>query len=189
VTQDAHNATILADNPFWRYSASVYRKDNCADFLLRAQNNLKLDINVLLFIGWLAQQKKLFIVTPQHSTLITGFQKDITERIRYLRIKGKGFNSSEFYKALLDLELHAEYHQQARLVSLKELMPSVDLNIQDIIRKGVYNYIQFEQGLKELSIDEQKLNQQELGELRLGIFEEDNNWLQTLIEHLQPVSK
>jgi uncharacterized protein (TIGR02444 family) len=182
VTQDAHNATILADNPFWRYSVSVYRKDNCADFLLRAQNTLKLDINVLLFIGWLAQQKKLFIVTPQHSTLITGFQKGITERIRHLRIKSKGFNSSEFYKALLDLELHAEYHQQARLVSLKKLMPSVDLSIQDIIQKGIHHYIQFELGL-----DEQELNQRGLDELGLGIFEENDNWLQTLIEYLQPV--
>jgi uncharacterized protein (TIGR02444 family) len=182
VTQDAHNATILADNPFWRYSVSVYRKDNCADFLLRAQNRLKLDINVLLFIGWLAQQKKLFIITPQHSSFVTGFQKGITERIRYLRIKSKGFNSSEFYKALLDLELHAEYHQQARLVSLKKIMPSVDLNTQEIIRKGINHYIQF-----ELDLDQRGLSQRELDELGLGIFEEDDDWLQTLIEYLQPV--
>lgn len=179
MTQDAHNAIILADNPFWRYSVSVYSKDNCADFLLHAQNTWGLDINVLLFIGWLANQKRLFIITQQHLTLITAFQKDITERIRCLRIKAKGIDNSIFYKALLDLELHAEYHQQARLVSLQKLMPIMDSNYKDLTAKGIENYIDFALSLNIRSSDKLNLNE----------FNHDNIWLQTLIEYLQPVSR
>jgi uncharacterized protein (TIGR02444 family) len=178
VTQDAHNAINLADNPFWRYSVSVYSKNNCADFLLHAQNTWGFDVNVLLFIGWLANQKRLFIVTKQHPTLITAFQKDITERIRCLRIKAKGFDNSKFYKALLDFELHAEYHQQARLISLQKLMPIMDLNYRDITRKGIENYIRFVLDLDTLGLKEMELNESQ----------ENNIWLQTLIEYLQPVS-
>jgi uncharacterized protein (TIGR02444 family) len=168
VTQDGHNAINSADNPFWCYSLSIYGQNNCAAFLLHAQNTHELDINVLLFIGWLAQQKKQFVITPQHKPLIKHFQDDVTKRIRSLRIKAKSFNQPRLYQAMLELELDAEYFEQVRLFGLLDHMHDIDLSFADIVKRSIEDYMVFERGKKG--------------------FEGSDNWLQTLIQYLQPVS-
>lgn len=166
MTQGAHNATILRENPFWDYSISVYQQDQCDEFLLEAQNRYALDINVLLFIGWLAHQQQAFIdVEPFHPQVIR-FQQETITKIRYLRIRTKRFNNPEFYNAIKALELYAENIEQNRLYALTERMPVSQLDFAQLIKNGVLGY------LKQINRDK--------------AFIQEGNWLQTLIEYLQP---
>jgi uncharacterized protein (TIGR02444 family) len=44
------------DNPFWRYSLRLYREPGIADICLQLQERSGVDVNVLLFVLWLAQE-------------------------------------------------------------------------------------------------------------------------------------
>lgn len=44
------------DNPFWRYSLRFYREPGIADICLRLQERCGADVNVLLFVLWLARE-------------------------------------------------------------------------------------------------------------------------------------
>ena len=166
MTQGAHNATILRENPFWDYSLTVYQQDQCAEFLLEAQNRYAFDINVLLFIGWLAHQQQAFIhVTSFHSKIIT-FQQATVSKIRNLRIRAKCFNNPEFYDAIKSLELYAENIEQNRLYAIAKQMPASELDVKQLIENGVSVY------LDQMNVAKSAI--------------EEVNWLQTLIEYLQP---
>jgi len=45
---------MSTDNPFWDFSLAVYRKPGVADACLRLQDDAGVDVNVLLFVCWLA---------------------------------------------------------------------------------------------------------------------------------------
>ena len=167
MTQGAHDAIKSLDNPFWRYSLAVYQQENCPSFLLHAQNTYGMNINVLLFIGWLAHQNRQLVVTPQFTAIIPSFQKEIIERIRGLRIRIKGFNNQTLYSAIKDLELKSEFFEQQRLFRCAGDMPRVDIEYSSMIENSLNDYWNYKESVKG------------------GI--KDKNWLQTLIQYLQPV--
>lgn len=167
MTQDAHNAINSSDNPFWRYSLAIYSQPGAADFLLDAQQQYQLDINILLFIGWLAQNNKRFIPHPRLHTHIFPFNKHTIMRIRDLRIRIKTFNNQKFYDAIKSCELYAEYCEQCRLNTLSKLMPNTADQQSKVIKQGVIEYFKQIEGKADTDLKV--------------------NWLQTLIKHLQPV--
>jgi hypothetical protein len=69
---------------------------------------------------------------------------------------------------MLELELDAEYFEQVRLFGLLDHMHDIDLSFADIVKRSIEDYMVFERGKKG--------------------FEGSDNWLQTLIQYLQPVS-
>ena len=156
----------LLDNPFWQFSLTVYQQPNCADFLLDAQNRYGLDVNVLLYIGWLAHQKKSLKLSSTFISTIGSFQQNVVQPIRKIRIAVKKIKNAEFYEALKRLELLAENLEQQRLYRLFDQMPAsyVDLNVS--IEQSINVYI----------------GQNDKG---VGLIQE-MNWLQTLIQYLQP---
>jgi uncharacterized protein (TIGR02444 family) len=156
----------LLDNPFWQFSLTVYQQPNCADFLLDAQNRYGIDINVLLFIGWLAHEQKSLKLSPMFKSTINDFQQDTIAPIRKIRIAAKKMNNVEFYERLKRLELVAENIEQQRLYRLSDKMPLSNKGLSKSIEQSINVYI----------------GQNDKG---VGLIQE-MNWLQTLIQYLQP---
>lgn len=156
----------LLDNPFWQFSLTVYQQPNCADFLLDAQNRYGIDINVLLFIGWLAHEQKSLKLSPMFKSTINDFQQGTIAPIRKIRIAVKKMKNAEFYEALKRLELLAENLEQQRLYRLFDQMPVSDEDFNVSIEQSINVYIG--QNDKGVALIQEK------------------NWLQTLIQYLQP---
>jgi uncharacterized protein (TIGR02444 family) len=156
----------LLDNPFWQFSLTVYQQPNCADFLLDAQNRYGIDVNVLLFIGWLAHEQKSLKLSPMFKSTINDFQQDTIAPIRKIRIAAKKMNNVEFYERLKRLELVAENIEQQRLYRLSDKMPLSNKGLSKSIEQSINVYI---------------------GQNGNGVaLIQEKNWLQTLIQYLQP---
>lgn len=161
MVQVAHDAINSLDNPFWLYSIEQYKKPGCAEFLLDAQDSMHLDINILLFIGWLTSQNKAYqedlALEPVHL-----WQLSKVKPIRKLRRKVKQLQTKELYQALKDLELMAEQKQQRMLFQISQ-------------RWSKSHQTGFE-GFK--------VSMQGYGKKK-GITMKES-WLQALYKHLQP---
>jgi uncharacterized protein (TIGR02444 family) len=156
----------LLDNPFWQFSLTVYQQASCAAFLLDAQDRFGLDVNILLFIGWLAHRKKVLRLSSSLKNRINDFQQNTILPIRKIRITSKGFNNIEFYDALKKLELAAENIEQQRLYRLSDQMPISNEGFKVSIEQSYKVYV---------------------GQMDMGAeLIKDKDWLQTLIQYLQP---
>lgn len=159
--QGAHDATKSQENPFWLYSLKQYKSPNCAQFLLDAQDQLDLDINLLLFFGWLSSEGKTLELSKvlTHSQI---WQSQVVKPIRQLRRRIKYLNHDSFYQATKQLELRSEQHQQDWLYQQSLHWPQQTRSFKDALSQMVREYLQQE-----------------------GI-EEKEEWLQALSEYLQP---
>lgn len=163
--QGAHDATNFEHNPFWIYSLKQYQTEECAQFLLAAQDNWNLDINLLLYIGWLSSQEK----HPSLSNALTyskTWQAHVVKPIRTLRRRIKqqaqAKNSTQWYQVVKQLELAAEQRQQAWLYLESLKWPKHICGFDECFRKMMTEY------LKQEGIAQSK------------------EWLQALKEYLQP---
>jgi uncharacterized protein (TIGR02444 family) len=156
-----HDATNHIDNPLWLYSIEQYKKPGCADFLLHAQDNYALDLNILLFIGWLVTQKKCYDESRSMQWAHAWQAKKVIP-IRQVRQRAKRLSNLHFYEAMKQLELSSEHAQQALLFNISEVWPVSELSRDEI----------FESSLKKYAADKPLL--------------EEKSWLQALYKHLQP---
>lgn len=159
--QGAHDATNRWDNPFWLYSLEQYKQPGCADFLLNAQDQYHLDINILLFIGWLSTQHKLFQPSASMDEIHNWQIKNIRP-IRQLRQRIKLLTKGPFYEACKQLELTGEQAQQALLFQVSKDWPTSRLSGYEVFESSIKRY---------------------LGEAKIINKE---GWLQALYQHLQP---
>ena len=109
----AHNATLCLDNPFWRYSLQQYTVPGCSDFLLSAQDQRGLNINVLLYLGWLAHIGKSFDAPRLDQAVL--FSEQVIEPLRLARVAAKSKAQPSLYEHIKKSELMAEQHMQAIL--------------------------------------------------------------------------
>jgi len=154
-----HDATNSLDNPFWQYSISVYQDTELQQRLLEGQA-FGLDVNVMLFCGYLALQGKTFHSVQNNLRPIERWQANQIGTIRQLRHRVKVFNG-EWYAAMKNLELLAEQIEQAMLFQLaKDAQTSV--NEEQLIQHNIDAYLEYKN------------------------IKPETKWLQALIEHLQP---
>lgn len=159
--QGGHDATNSTDNPFWLYSIEQYKRSACADFLLQAQDSYQLDVNVLLFIGWLASQQKCY----EESTLMTSihfWQAEKIKPIRQLRRRTKLLDNPNLYQSMLQLELSAEKIEQGLLFQVSQTWAIKTEPKFRIFTKSLENYVADKP-------------------IKVG-----SSWLQALYQHLQP---
>jgi len=174
-TRAQHNATKALDNPLWIYALNQYRQPECAQFLLHSQDKLGLNINILLFIGWLASSQKQLNLELLQSSSVYSWQQDIIKPIRAARKKAKSYDlkgTSGFYQRMLDLELDAEKLQLSELFCLSNKMDNNESG-GDKINRGDKAFTESVRLSCELYLNAEGLNLRE-------------SWLQTLIQHLQP---
>lgn len=159
--QGGHDATNYSENPFWLYSIEQYKKPGCAEFLLNAQDQYQLDINFLLFIGWLTMQKKIYRPSVKIEC-VHHWQTATVTPIRQLRRRAKHLSDEAFYQSLKQLELKAEQVQQTLLFRISQEWGRSERQGYEIFELGLQEYLANTPVLKEES------------------------WLQALYQHLQP---
>jgi len=153
-----HDATKSRENPFWHYSLTQYAKPGCASFLISAQDEKQLDINILLFIGWISKQG----LSLSHSQLHKAQQWNqyCIQPIRWLRRKSKPFIPNPVYKQFKKIELWAEQREQQMLFSLHYQLASFDGTTHECFKSNMREYTKGKESL-------------------------DKEWLQALKQYLQ----
>jgi len=161
-TRAEHDATKALDNPLWIYAVKQYQQTGCAQFLLRAQDEMGLEVNVLLFAGWLASRNQSLNLKAITDSDAHNWQQDVIKPLREIRRQVKNYRQEGFYRQILALELSAEQQQLEVLYELRDKMPKEQENFAQNVRLSCEEYFKG----KNTNLQE--------------------SWLQTLIKHLQP---
>ena len=125
----AHNATLCLDNPFWQYSLRQYALSGCSDFLLAAQDDHDLDINIVLYLGWLVNRGKIFDISLLEQPL--AFSNQFIQPLRVTRRSVKPLGDTDLYKHIKKSELMAEQYMQALLYEQSLLLEDVNSDLID----------------------------------------------------------
>lgn len=101
-------------NPFWEYSLSVY-DDEVGACCLELQDSWGLDVNLLLYGGWLARRG--LRLTQEHlcvqNSAVAGWREEVVVPLRELRRQlARHGPGSALREELKRLELEAERYQQ-----------------------------------------------------------------------------
>ena|GEM_PF-1963511 len=161
-TRAQHDATKALDNPLWIYAVKQYQHTDCARFLLQAQDEMALEVNILLLAGWLASRNQNLNMKVVNDSDAYHWQQDVIKPLREIRRRVKNDRQDGFYQQTLALELSAEQHQLRALYELRDRMPKGQENFAQNVRLSCEEYFQG----KNMTLPQ--------------------SWLQTLIKHLQP---
>ena len=153
-----HNATNWLDNPFWQYSLRQYSQPGCAQFLLDAQDQKHLDVNILLFIGWVSSQN-LLLPNKRLLNRAVFLNRLLIRPIRLLRRISKQTTPNLVYQWIKRIELKAEQLEQGILHGIAHKLMS-----------HLENELCFEKNMQ----------------MYLAGKVVDDTWLQALKQYLQP---
>jgi uncharacterized protein (TIGR02444 family) len=129
---DAQTAEKTATTPFWRFSLKFYGQSGVSDACIALQDGCGIDVNLLLFLFWLASERQL--LSPDEVKKLDATIKSWRELtiipIRDTRRKLKGaktFVDPAKQEALRDkvkaVELEAEKLQQEALYAFTQTGP------------------------------------------------------------------
>lgn len=129
-----------AGSPFWRFSLGIYRQPGVADACIALQDGCGVDVNILLFMLWLATTKQR--VPPAEAQSICAkagpWRDDVVVPLRTLRRRLKNNaplverNAAELFRTKIKaVELESERLQQEALFALASTLktepaPSVE---------------------------------------------------------------
>ncbi len=135
---------VELDNPFWRFSLSVYGAQAVRETSLEAQDRFGADVNLMLLCCWIGfsgvmlDEKGL----RRLDRLVDGWRREVVDPIRTVRRRladAIGPMAPQLTKALRDdvkgVELRAEQVQQAVLYRALETLPGRDARLAE--RSGV----------------------------------------------------
>jgi uncharacterized protein (TIGR02444 family) len=122
-TSDVRNAR---DNGFWEFSLALYAQPNVREQCLALQQACAIDVNVLLFCGWLGLSKNVRLEADDLAGIqgvITDWHRSAVKPLRsvrqYLKVSDVG-GASELREQVKAIELEAERVEQALLFSYAE---------------------------------------------------------------------
>ena len=120
-------ASAPQTNPFWTFSLGYYRGAGVSEACLELQDNCGVDVNVVLFLLWLATQKRQVAETEVRriAEKVRPWQADVIAPIRALRRKLKGDaplldkGAAELFRTKIKaVELRSERLQQEAMCAL-----------------------------------------------------------------------
>ena len=115
---------MAASDAFWDWSVSNYEKAGVADRLLELQDDLKLNVNLVLWCIWAAEDHAPIqeFAMRQAIEACSGISENVTLRIRSARkwIKSNMTAEVALYEALKTIELDAERIEQGKLSSISQ---------------------------------------------------------------------
>lgn len=124
----------MQDNPFWQYSLSCYQQAEVEPLLLRLQEEVGADVNLLLCCAWLGQQQQS-ISADQLGHLQTCTARWRAECILPLRAVRQHLKDQpdwvDFREQVKALELTAESHQQAVIYQQSQVMLTLETDNRD----------------------------------------------------------
>lgn len=102
---------------FWDYSLKLWKNEDLKTLLLEHQDRQGLDINLLLFLLWISEQR--MILTTDSSRIIELQRRWIDGLIKPMReLRQENQNIDELKNSLLQAELVAERYYQKALCNL-----------------------------------------------------------------------
>ena len=113
-----------AESPFWRFSLRFYARPHIAEACLALQDNSGADVNILLFVLYLADQRKQLSAgdIARLESAVAGWRDAVVRPLRTLRRGLKsgvefipGPVSETFRSQIKRLELESEQIEQHRL--------------------------------------------------------------------------
>lgn len=122
------------ESPFWTFSLKFYSGAGVSDACIELQDRCGADVNVLLFLAWLAAQKRRIAAADLKSIAAKTlpWQADVIAPIRALRRQLKGgaplveaAAGEAFRNKIKALELEAEQLQQAAMTDLANGLATV----------------------------------------------------------------
>jgi uncharacterized protein (TIGR02444 family) len=126
------DSAAASETPFWRFSLHFYRQAGVADACIALQDECGVDVNLLLFLLWLAGAgRQLSASDVKHLDAAVGDWRSLTiVPIREVRRKLKGAltaveaNKQEAFRARIKaVELEAERLQQEALYGRSRSSP------------------------------------------------------------------
>ncbi len=138
-------AETEAGSPFWRFSLGIYRQPGVADACIALQDGCGVDVNILLFLLWLAAAKQGVPVAEAASICakVGPWRDDVVVPLRSLRRRLKDNaplverNTAELFRTKIKaVELESERLQQEALFGLAsalktEAAPSIEAAARD----------------------------------------------------------
>src|SRR4029077_16498913 len=87
----SETASAPQANPFWTFSLGYYRGAGVSEACLELQDNCGVDVNVVLFLLWVASQRKSAAADQDNTATpkVRPWQIEVTGPIRALRRKLK----------------------------------------------------------------------------------------------------
>ena len=122
-------ADAQAGSPFWRFSLRFYRQPGAADACIALQDRDGVDVNVLLFLLWLATDKRRVALADAQALCAKAlsWRDDVVAPLRSVRRTLKGGSAlvegsaAEFFRTRIkSVELEAERLQQEALFALAQ---------------------------------------------------------------------
>lgn len=114
-------------NPFWQYSLSLYRRPEIQECCLAAQDQYGMDVNLLLFCCWLAEQKRILELSClKLNSELQKWQGVILPTLRQARRAIGAIAKDTLYEDAKTLELKAEHRVQMLLWQTHQEHPLFD---------------------------------------------------------------
>jgi uncharacterized protein (TIGR02444 family) len=139
-------------SPFWRFSLRFYRSFGVADACIALQDGCGVDVNILLFLLWLAgQQRQIGVAEARAVCAVAGpWCDDVVVPLRNLRRRLKDGvplverKTAELFRIRIKaVELEAERLQQEALFALAARIPAATApSIEAAARANVSAYEQ-----------------------------------------------
>ena len=143
-----------SDNPFWDYSLAVYGKPGVADACISLQDEQGIDVNILLFVCWLATVRDVPVEADEIRRAIdhtAGWRDHVVRPLRNIRrwlkegVDGMPAESAESLRGdVKKFELESERLQQEMLYSLSTSTTDVRtdaVSTRRRIEQNVANYM------------------------------------------------
>lgn len=129
---------LLHDNPFWRFSLSLYQLKRIKDACLQLQDESGANVNLVFFALWVAQQQLRFAPDwPQAFQQLENWHRDYTLQLR---------RQASDLKRLAE---KADMHEDGPLHRMREHILKAELLAEQQEQAVLYYYYQERQGLIE----------------------------------------
>jgi uncharacterized protein (TIGR02444 family) len=141
---------IVLDNPFWRFSTTVYAEPGVAQECIALQDSVGADVNILLFSAWLGGATRSTMTDDQLIEIESNTQEwrgRVIEPLRSVRRTLKNLSHAD--KAIQDLrmavgqsELLAEQIEQAQLFSsIEPASNASNMTVEQAVRHNVTAFL------------------------------------------------
>jgi uncharacterized protein (TIGR02444 family) len=142
--------TDAQGSPFWRFSLRFYRQPGVADACIALQDGCGVDVNILLFLLWLAGERRQIAAAEARAVCaaVGSWHDEVVVPLRTLRRLLKDHvplverNTAELFRTRIKaVELEAERLQQEALFALAaSLATAVAPSVEAAARANVAAY-------------------------------------------------
>ncbi len=195
-----NDATNKDDNPFWRYALKQYGNMGAESHFLRYQDELGVDVNMLLYCGWLATQQKLFCADDDPIQQAMLWQSQVVLPLRQVRRASRAFIPfpaliADLRPTLKQIELDCEQQQLWCLYRAAEKMETRLAPFDALAAQNIRVYLcAAKNGNSQLGTSRKDAEESNNGddlqycEIEQGEWTNggENTWIQATLDYLNP---